>query len=74
MPFKAGQEEDGFLKQLDINKTDLEPIANNGTKVGSVIDILFLLLPGMPVVAVIGFVVAAGGGGGGVATPSRVQY
>ncbi|XP_037091902.1 uncharacterized protein LOC119112041 isoform X2 [Pollicipes pollicipes] len=33
MPFKAGYEEDGFLKSLGLKKEDLEPLADNCTKI-----------------------------------------
>ena len=33
MPFTPGYEEDGFLKSLGLKKDDLEPLADNCTKV-----------------------------------------
>ncbi|XP_043214124.1 DNA-directed RNA polymerase II subunit RPB1-like isoform X1 [Amphibalanus amphitrite] len=33
MPFTAGYEEDGFLKSLGLKKDDLEPLADNCTKI-----------------------------------------
>ncbi len=35
MPFRAGFEEDGFLKSLNVSWSDLQPLANNCTKVRS---------------------------------------